>query len=358
MTDKARMAVIGTGWWATYTHIPALQAHPRAELVALCDSNPEKLQAAAKAYNIQALYTDVATLLDQETLDGVVIATPHATHAALAQACLARGLHVLIEKPMTLYAADAQTLVALAERQGRELIMGYPWHYTAPALRARECLRSGALGPIQYVSCTVTSGIAGLLRGDDGSDNHPAAYPVHGPGAVYSDPVLSGGGQGHLQMTHAVGLLFFVSGLRAQHVLAQMSNHGLPLDLVDAMVVAFEGGALGIVGGTGNSRQHRLNIQIYCEHGGLDLDIVSQTLSIENPDGRVETFRPEHSGEAYPRFAPAHNLVDVIVGKAANGAPAADGWRTVELLDAAYRSAARQGQAVWVKDLYSDRRPA
>ena len=157
-------------------------------------------------------------------------------------------------------------------------------------------------------------------------------------------------------MTHAVGLLFFVTGLRVQHVLAQMSKHGLPLDLVDAMVVAFEGGALGIVGGTGNSRHHRLKIQIYCEHGGLDLDIVSQTLSIENPDGQVETFGPQSSGETYPRFAPAHNLVDVILGQAENGAPAEDGWRSVELLDAAYRSAARQGQPVWVKDLYPDQR--
>jgi predicted dehydrogenase len=157
-----------------------------------------------------------------------------------------------------------------------------------------------------------------------------------------------------LQITHSAGLLFFVTGLRVQHVLALMANHGLALDLVDVMAVAFEGGALGMVGGTGNSHNHRLDLQIRCERGGLDLDIVSQTLSVQTADGRLENYPPVPGQEHYPRDATARNLVDVILGEAQNGSPAEDGWRTVELLDAAYRSAALQGQAVWVKDLYGE----
>ena len=49
MAEKARVAVIGTGWWSTYTHIPGLIGHPDAELVALCDRNPEALAAARRA---------------------------------------------------------------------------------------------------------------------------------------------------------------------------------------------------------------------------------------------------------------------------------------------------------------------
>jgi predicted dehydrogenase len=293
-------------------------------------------------------------MFDQADLDGVVIATPHATHADLAQACLEHGLHVLLEKPMTLYASQARALVELARTQGRELIVGYPWHFTPQALRAREVIRSGALGAVQYVNCSLTSSVAALLRGDDHAAFNSNVYPVHGPGTVYSDPELSGGGQGHLQITHSAGLLFFVTGLRVQHVLALMRNHGLPLDLVDVMAVAFEGGALGIVGGSGNSHNHKLDLVIRCEQGGLDLDVVTQTLTIYQPDGSCATFGPILDHEAYPRFATAHNLVNVILGEAANGSPAEEGWRTVELLDAAYRSAGLQGQAVWVKDLYPD----
>src|SRR6185436_17901120 len=129
------------------------------------------------------------------------------------------------------------------------------------------------------------------------------------------------------------------TGLRMQHVLALMANHGLALDLVDVMAVAFEGGALGMVGGTGNSHNHRLDLQIRCEWGGLDLDIVSQTLSVQTAEGRLENYPPVPGQEHYPRDATARNLVDVILGEAQNGSPAEDGWRTVELLDAAYRSA-------------------
>lgn len=353
-SGPARVGIIGAGWWSTYTHIPALLAHPQAQLVGLCDTNASRLKAAAAAYGIEPVYDQLDTMLDRADLDGVIIATPHATHAALAQACLERGLHVLLEKPMTLYASQARALVRLARTQGRELIIGYPWHFTPQALRAREMIQSQALGPVQYVSCSLTSSVAALLRGDEQAAFKDAIYPVHGPGAVYSDPELSGGGQGHLQITHSAALLFFVTGLRVQHVLALMHNHGLPLDLVDVMAVAFEGGALGVIGGSGNSHNHRLDLVVRCQLGGLDLDVVSQTLTIHPPNGNPTTFGPAVEPETYPRFATAHNLVDVILGEATNGSPAETGWRTVELLDAAYRSAAHQGQAVWIKDLYSD----
>ncbi len=327
-------------------------ADPRAELVALCDTNPQRLQAAAEAYGLQRTFTSLDALLDQTELDGVIIATPHATHAALTRACLQRRLHVLLEKPMTLYATDARDLVGLAQAQQRELIIGYPWHFAPHVLRARDMLASGALGAVQYINCTLASSVAGLLEGDEGYLDHAGIYPVHGPGAVYSDPRQSGGGQGHLQITHSAGLMFFITGLRAERIHALMHNHGLPLDLVDVMAVAFEGGALGTVGGSGNSPTHKLDLTVRCERGGLDLNADTQTLHVYHADRTVETFGPIE-GDLNLRVATTRNLVDVITGAAPNGSPAEIGWRTVELLDAAYRSAAQQGQAVWVKDLYS-----
>jgi predicted dehydrogenase len=352
MTKKARIAVIGAGWWSTYTHIPALQANPSAELVALCDANPARLQAAAKAYSIERTYTDHQIMLANEALDGVVIATPHATHYQLAKDSLLHGLHVLVEKPMVLYATHAQELVGLATQHGRELIIGYPWHYGAHARRARELIAAGALGAVQYVNCTFSSHIIELLRGRDDSARADA-YPVHGPGAVYSQPHLSGGGMGHLQITHSAGLMFFITQLRARRVHALMRNHDLPLDLVDAITVEFEGGALGTVGGTGNGIHRKLDLQIHCERGCIDMDMVANSTVIHYGDGRQQALDPPaDEAAAYPRFAPADNLVDNVLGRAENQSPATIGWRTVELLDAAYRSAKADGQAVTVADLY------
>ena len=99
-SGKARVAVIGTGWWATFAHIPGLQAHEGADLVALCDADPVRLNRAADEYQIDSRYDDVHGMLEAEQLDGVVVATTPATHYDVAKSCLERGLHVMVEKPM------------------------------------------------------------------------------------------------------------------------------------------------------------------------------------------------------------------------------------------------------------------
>lgn len=355
MIKKARIAVVGTGWWATYTHIPALQAHPNVGAIILCDREQTKLQAAASAYGIERTYTDLATMLAQEELDGAIIATNHASHYALAHACLARGLHVMIEKPMTLYARDARALVELAQQRQVEIIMGYPYHFTQHVQRVRQVIQSGELGTIQLVNCFMASFILNLLKGDDGSDRPVPHFPVHGPGNVYSQPHLSGGGQGHLQITHSAGLMFFVTGLRIERVHALMHRQGLPLDLIDVMMVQFAGDALGVVSGTGNQGSAsggKVDLTVHCEHGSVYLNVTGGEVKIHRAGQEPEIMHiPE--AERYPRFATAHNLVDVACGTANNGSPAAEaGWRTVELLDAAYRSAEQQGIAIHVEDLY------
>lgn len=353
MTNRARIAIIGTGWWSTYTHIPAIQAHPDADLVAICDANGEKLQAAAERYAVERTYSDYQDMIDHERPDGVIIATPHATHYEIAKTCLQHDLHVMVEKPMTLYAPEAKELVELAQARGRELSIGYTYGYAPAIRRAREVVRSGALGPIQYVNCVMVSSVLGFLRGDS-DPQLGRIFPVHGPGTVYSQPELSGGGHGHLQITHMAGLLFFVTDLRANRVLCLMNNQGLNVDLVDVMAVEFMGGALGTVSGSGNAHGGKLDLQIHCAHGSVDIDVVTGSVVICGPDGLHEELgSPAESDEVHGRYVTSHNLVDMILGKDANGAPGEVGWRTVELLDAAYRSARRDGAAVTIDSLYS-----
>ena len=358
MSSKARIAVIGTGWWATYTHIPGLQENPDTELVALCDKDPDRLGAAAETYHVEKTYTDHQAMLAQENLDGVVIATNHASHYILTRDSLQAGLHVMLEKPMTLYASEAKALVDLAQAQKRELIIGYPFIYTSQAQRAKAVIASGELGAIQYVNCVYVSGILHLLQGNERAVS--SRYPVHGPGDVYSDPKRSGGGHGHLQMTHAAGLMFFISGLRAKRVHALMQSHGLAVDLIDAMTVEFENGAIGTVSGSGHGGANgaKFDLSIYAEKGSIDLDLRANTGEIRYHDGQVESLFPatteqgREQGEGYPRFATAGNLVDIVLGRAENISSAENGWHTVELLDAAYRSAQADGQGVLVADLY------
>ena len=69
---SARIGVIGTGWWSTVAHLPALLHNPDAELVAIADLRPQILSNAAKHYGIKKTYTDYNDMLDRHDLDGVV----------------------------------------------------------------------------------------------------------------------------------------------------------------------------------------------------------------------------------------------------------------------------------------------
>lgn len=347
MSRKARIGVIGTGWWATDTHIPSLRHHPDAELIAICDNDAQRVQAAAEKYAIERTYTDYQAMLSDEELDGVIVVTSNASHYTVTKGCLQQGLHVMLEKPMTLFASQAKELVELAQAQKRQLIIGYPFNYTPYALRAREVLQSGSLGAAQYINCIYNSYMTPLFTG-----KYQGQFAVHGPDQ-YTKPELTGGGHGQVQITHAAGLLFFVTGLRPRRVHASMANHGLPVDLVDAMTVEFADGALGSVAGTGNHRGLTFQLQIYCEEGWIAIDGRAGVATIHRDVDEGEETVPDERRETPLGYTTGHNLVDVILGKAENGSPAQVGWRAVELLDAAYRSAGRDGQPLDIEELYA-----
>ncbi|MCP5097061.1 MAG: Gfo/Idh/MocA family oxidoreductase, partial [Chloroflexi bacterium] len=281
MSDNVRVAIIGTGWWATFAHIPGLIQHESAELVALCDKDIAKAEKTAVSFSIDKAYDDVNTMLANERLDAVIVATNHASHYQVTKPCLELGLHVLIEKPMTLYAAEAKELVALAKANHCEISIGYNANYSPHAQRARALLQSGVLGPVQYISGIFNQHIIDLLRGK-GVNSPSVQDKVHSPGAVYSDPLLSGGGHGHLQITHLAGMLSYLTGLRAHSVSARMSKHGLNVDLVNAIMIEFESGVLGVIGGTGNMPGGRkIDLQIYCAEGWIDIDDVAGIATIQ-----------------------------------------------------------------------------
>jgi predicted dehydrogenase len=109
---------------------------------------------------------------------------------------------------------------------------------------------------------------------------------------------------------------------------------------------------LGTVGGSGNLRGMTFWLQVACEEGWIDIDARAGTATIHRADQEVEVVSDEKR-DVPTSYLTAHNLVEIINGVAENGSTAEVGWRAVELLDAAYRSAARQGQPVEIEQLYS-----
>jgi predicted dehydrogenase len=137
MPSKIKIAVIGTGWWATTAHIPGLLNHPQAEIV-LVDPNPDALNAAASHYHVDRAYPSLKeALAAQPDIKGAIVAVPHHAHYQVGREVLVSGLHLLIEKPMTLYARDALHLIELADARGLEIMVGYFYPHTALYQEAR-----------------------------------------------------------------------------------------------------------------------------------------------------------------------------------------------------------------------------
>lgn len=347
----ARIGVIGCGWWATRAHLPALAANPDATIAAIADPDPVNRARAAERFGIPAtrVFADATEMLATAELDAAIVAVPHALHAPLARAVLARDLHLLLEKPMTIGPADARALAALAAERDRELIVGYPWHYNRQVLAVRDAIAEGRIGNIEFVACQFASIVRELYRGNPEPYRDVLGYSVNPPGErTYADPEIAGGGQGQTQVTHSAALLFLLTGLRPVRVAALVESFELAVDLADAVAIRFAGGAIGSLGSTGSvlpGHDELLEYRIFGDRGHITFEVHEGLAVIHGRDGELHRLPGLAVEERYPDWAPADNLVDVVLGRAPNGSPAALGVLTVEFVNAMYRSA-REGRMV------------
>ena len=140
------LGLVGAGGFATFL-AEAAASLPAVSVRAVADSRPDAARRLAEAHGARA--TDSwQDLLTDGTVDAVVVATPPASHAAIATAALETGKHVFCEKPLALEDADARHLVTVVERTGRVLVVDHVLRYN-PLLRALARLRGTLLGPVQ-----------------------------------------------------------------------------------------------------------------------------------------------------------------------------------------------------------------
>jgi len=143
------IGLIGLGYWGPNL-ARVLNQTRRCNFVACCDLQPQRLQ------NVQRQYPGIQGFnqLDEmwNKVDAVAIATPISTHYDLAREALSRGKHVFVEKPLAHSAELARKLVELAKREGRTLMTGHTFLYSAPVVRVKELIESGTLGALHYLS--------------------------------------------------------------------------------------------------------------------------------------------------------------------------------------------------------------
>jgi predicted dehydrogenase len=340
LTDVPRIGVVGCGWWGTSRHMPGLASYKGAQLAALADPSPEKLRAASERFGVKHVFADPDALFRSGTVDGVIIAVPHVFHHALARAALEAGLHVLVEKPMALRATDAWELVRLADERRLHLLVGYTLQYSTLARRIRDVLLGGAIGELLVVSALQSSDVESLYRGH--VETARGGSYLFGPEAdTYSDPGM-GGGQGQTQATHAMGLVLWTTDRRVEEVTAYMHSHDLAVDLADAVTYRFDNGAIGTLASTGSLRLGqggRSEYRYFGAGGHIIHDLHAKTAWLFRNDAAGEQMGPFADDHEEQGFRTGRTLADLIAGHGINRSPGAPAARTVEFLEAAYRSA-------------------
>jgi predicted dehydrogenase len=150
VTDRVRIGVAGLGYWG-----PNLARNFAAiagcELAWCCDASEAARERWARAFPGTRFTADLSDLLEDDTLDAVVLATPVPTHAELAETVLRAGKHCFVEKPLAQSVAGAERAVAAARESGRTLMVGHLLVYHPGVDRLKEIAASGELGDIHYI---------------------------------------------------------------------------------------------------------------------------------------------------------------------------------------------------------------
>lgn len=153
--ELPRLAILGAGSVVIARHLPALRAIG-GRATSVFDPSQEAAQAAASAFDIPRVAATAEEAISDEAADGVLIASPNVFHREQAERALAAGRHVLCEKPIALSLADALAMGRAADRAGLVLQLGFHHRFSSEHLCAKRLIALGLLGEVRAFSGTIS----------------------------------------------------------------------------------------------------------------------------------------------------------------------------------------------------------
>ncbi len=147
--QPVRTAIVGLGYFGPNL-LRNFAAQAACDMVSACDMKQENIDRMQRLYPAVQFTSDYQELLNDATIDLILIATPTTTHFTLAKQALEAGKHVLVEKPMTATVAEAEELNALAAKLGKLIFVDHTFVFAPAVQKMRELVQSGALGELLY----------------------------------------------------------------------------------------------------------------------------------------------------------------------------------------------------------------
>lgn len=332
-----RIGIVGAGSWGAM-HARAYVQNPLVELVGICDLDEERACHAAQKFGIPKYFTSIDRLFD-EGLDGISVATPDTAHAGIVLKAAARGVHILVEKPLATTLEECTAMVVAAEKAC--VILMVDWHnrWNPPIYYAWKSIRLGELGDLRYIYYRLSDTVYVPLK--------------MLPWASQSSVMWFLG-------SHALDTTCWLVGKQPVRLYCQKRQEMLPALGVNTpdlyvTVLEFEGGTLAVIENTWIMPQespslidHKVEIlgtrgAIYLDpthHGALAKYSAETTAGFPNPSYPDLFVSPEiYDKQMGFAVESMHHFVDCIRNQAKPLATGMDGLLNTRLILAAEKSA-------------------
>ena len=260
-----RTAIIGLGTVAQW-HRRALRRTPQTDLIAVADTDPDRARRISMDWGVVG-YTDVETLLKEETIDWVHVCTPARTHCEISIRCLAAGADVLVEKPFVMDMKQFNRVDSVMNESDNRVTAVHNQAYYDPIKRACRRIRAGEFGTVHGVS---------VLWGEriDPNDSDRGEWVLELPGGEF--------GEGIVHPIY-IGLRFAGYPTNSEDVAVHRINTTNTDTGYDGIAVSFNSAK-----GTTCSIQHHSNvpdqrrIDIITEDAHITVDVATQSVTVQH----------------------------------------------------------------------------
>jgi predicted dehydrogenase len=338
--SKLRVGVIGLGMGRA--HVDGYKQHPQCEVVALADTDRQRLAEIADAHKVGGRYRDAEEMLAKENLDVVSVVTPNKFHKPLTLAALKAGCHVLCEKPMAMNAAEGREMVKAAQKAGKRLMINFSYRFNEQSWALKKEVERGTLGDIYFARTQ-------WLR----------RRGLPGFGGWFGQKELAGGGPlidlGVHRLDLALWLMDYpkpvwVMGSTYDPIgrdLAQCSKKKFDVEDFAVALIKFANGATLELEASwaGNVRDNEyMSTQLLGTRGGLRQYNIGGGYQFE-AELYLEREGCQYDMKLHPPVpavqGPMYHFIDSILNHTPHTATGEEGVIVMELLDAIYASAAQ-----------------
>lgn len=340
-----KVGVIGGGSISEF-HIKPYSQNEAVELMALCDSNEERLAKAGENYGVNNLYLDYKEMLQNPEIEAVSICTWNNTHAEIAIAALDAGKNVLVEKPLSMTVEEALAVEEAVKRSGKILQIGFVRRHGNNTKLLKQFIDQDELGEIYYAKATC------LRR-------------LGNPGGWFSNKAKSGGGPLIDLGVHMIDICWYMMGKpkpvsvsgNTYSKLGNRSNiknlsfykaadYDASLndveDLANALIRFENGASLFVdVSFTLQAKEDELYVKLFGDKGGAEIE--PELVLVTEKNDTILNVTPQVDSLSFNFEEAFNNEINHFVECCIEGkeplAPVEDGVLVMKMLSAIYESA-------------------